>query len=338
MPKFSSKRRVHHSAPQMFDLVADVERYPEFVPLCRSLKIRQRTPMPDGTEIVIADMTVSFKLVREAFTSRVTLDRPNLKILVEYLQGPFSNLENRWSFEPKSDDTCDVGFFLAYEFKSRMLAMLMGTMFDTALLSTESPRQTRHPDLRAAFGEPRRIGVNAAHPWRRASQRRNCGAERTSRVNAIAFIPGMTTHGRDGLRRFTADRRGVRATRGCNRLAASRRGLAGACGPRASSINIRRASTTERWRTALRPIAPKRHSRCRILPSRAATAKCTRPTGLPGVAPPGPAMPVMETARSTPAFSSAPIAIAVAVSLLTAPNVARVVALTPSIARLASLE
>ena len=132
MPKFSRKRRVQHSAAQMFDLVADVERYPEFVPLCRSLKIRQRTPKPDGTEIVICEMTVSFKLVREAFTSRVTLDRPNLKILVEYLRGPFSNLENRWSFEPKSDDVCDVGFFIAYEFKSRILAMLMGTMFDAA--------------------------------------------------------------------------------------------------------------------------------------------------------------------------------------------------------------
>ncbi|MGB8399046.1 type II toxin-antitoxin system RatA family toxin [Bradyrhizobium sp.] len=132
MPKFSSKRRVHHTAPQMFDLVADVERYPEFVPLCRSLRIRSRTPKPDGTEIVIADMTVSFKLVRESFTSRVTLDRPNLKILVEYLRGPFSNLENRWTFEQKSETDCEVGFYLAYEFKSRMLAMLMGTMFDTA--------------------------------------------------------------------------------------------------------------------------------------------------------------------------------------------------------------
>src|ERR1700684_3264874 len=132
MPKFPSKRRVNHSAAQMFDLVADVERYPEFVPLCRSLKIRQRTPKPDGTEIVVCDMTVSFKLVREGFTSRVTLDRPNLKILVEYLQGPFSTLENRWSFEPQPDDGCNVGFFLAYEFKSRMLAVLMGTMFDTA--------------------------------------------------------------------------------------------------------------------------------------------------------------------------------------------------------------
>jgi coenzyme Q-binding protein COQ10 len=132
MPRFSSKRKVSHSGQQMFDLVADIERYPEFVPLCKSLKIRQRTPKPDGTEVVIADMTVSFKLVRESFTSRVTLDRPNLKIQVEYLKGPFSNLENRWSFEPKSETECDVGFFLSYEFKSRMLAMLMGAMFDTA--------------------------------------------------------------------------------------------------------------------------------------------------------------------------------------------------------------
>jgi coenzyme Q-binding protein COQ10 len=132
MPRFNSRRRVNHSAPQMFDLVADVERYPEFVPLCQSLKVRQRNAGPNGTEVVIADMTVSFKLVRETFTSRVTLDRPNLNILVEYLRGPFSKLENRWTFEPKSDNSCEVGFYIAYEFKSRMLAMLMGTMFDTA--------------------------------------------------------------------------------------------------------------------------------------------------------------------------------------------------------------
>jgi coenzyme Q-binding protein COQ10 len=132
MPRFSSKRRVHHSAPQMFDLVADVERYPEFVPLCRALKVRERTPNPDGTEIVIADMTVAFNLVRESFTSQVTLDRPNLKIMVRYLKGPFSNLENRWTFEPKSETECEVGFYITYEFKSRMLAALMGAMFDAA--------------------------------------------------------------------------------------------------------------------------------------------------------------------------------------------------------------
>lgn len=132
MPQFSNKRRVRHSADKMFDLVADVERYPEFVPMCKALKVRQRTPKPDGSEVVVADMTVSFQLVRETFTSRVTLDRPNLNILVEYLQGPFSKLENRWTFEAKSDEACDVGFFISYEFKSRMLAVLMGAMFDAA--------------------------------------------------------------------------------------------------------------------------------------------------------------------------------------------------------------
>src|SRR5207237_6232414 len=103
MPELSTTRRVRHSAANMFDLVADVERYPEFVPFCRSLKVRKRIAEPEGVEILIADMTVAYKLVRESFVSRVTLDRPNLQILVEYLQGPFSRLENRWSFHPISE-------------------------------------------------------------------------------------------------------------------------------------------------------------------------------------------------------------------------------------------
>ena len=132
MPRFSNKRRVQHRADQMFDLVADVERYPEFVPLCSALKVRRRTAQADGPEVIVADMTVSFKLVKETFTSEVTLDRTSLKIVVRYLQGPFSSLENRWTFEPRGDDACDVGFLIAYEFKSRMLATLMGSMFDAA--------------------------------------------------------------------------------------------------------------------------------------------------------------------------------------------------------------
>src|ERR1700743_2718292 len=132
MPRFSNRRRVLHRADQMFDLVADVERYPEFVPLCQALKVRQRKQNPAGTGAAIADMTVSFKLVKETFTSEVTLDREHLKILVRYLKGPFSNLENRWTFEPKGEEVCDVGFFIAYEFKSKMLATLMGAMFDAA--------------------------------------------------------------------------------------------------------------------------------------------------------------------------------------------------------------
>ena len=151
MPKFSSNRRVQHSASQMFDLVADVERYPEFVPLCKSLKIRQRAVQADGTEIVVADMTVSFKVVKESFTSRVTLDRANLKILVEYLKGPFSNLENRWMLEPKGEGACDVTFYLAYEFKSRMLAILMGSMFDAAFARFSAAFEKRAD---AIYGKP----------------------------------------------------------------------------------------------------------------------------------------------------------------------------------------
>jgi coenzyme Q-binding protein COQ10 len=153
MPQFANKRRVQHSAAEMFDLVADVERYPEFVPLCGALKIRQRAQKPDGVEVIVADMTVSFKLVRETFTSKVTLDRPNLKILVEYLQGPFSTLQNRWTFEPKADKACDVGFFIAYEFKSRMLAMLMGSMFDTAFQRFAAAFEKRAD---AIYGKPPR--------------------------------------------------------------------------------------------------------------------------------------------------------------------------------------
>ena len=132
MPQFSTKRQVRHTAAEMFDLVADMERYPEFVPLCRSLNIRQRTPGPDSTEVVVARMTAAYKLISETFTTRVTLDRSNLQILVEYLDGPFSRLENRWTFRSAGEQSCDVEFFISYEFKSRMLALLMGSMFDLA--------------------------------------------------------------------------------------------------------------------------------------------------------------------------------------------------------------
>jgi coenzyme Q-binding protein COQ10 len=132
MPQHSTTRRVRHAAADMFDLVADVECYPEFVPLCRSLKVRQRLPEPEGVEVLVADMTIAYKFVRESFTSRVTLDRPNLQILVEYLEGPFSHLENRWTFRPTGARSCDVEFFIDYTFRSRTLGLLMGAMFDAA--------------------------------------------------------------------------------------------------------------------------------------------------------------------------------------------------------------
>src|SRR4051794_40305337 len=130
MPQFATKRQVRHSASEMFDLVADVERYPEFVPLCRALRVRSRSTTAEGTEILVARMTVAYKLLHETFTSRVTLDRPNLQILVEYLEGPFSRLQNRWVFHAQGPHTCEVEFFIAYEFRSRAFALLMGAVFD----------------------------------------------------------------------------------------------------------------------------------------------------------------------------------------------------------------
>jgi coenzyme Q-binding protein COQ10 len=133
LPLFRDERRVRHNAVQMFDLVADVELYPEFVPLCTALKVRSRKRDADGREILVADMTVGYKLIRETFTSRVALDKPRLKVRVEYIDGPFSRLENVWTFkdEPEGDGS-RVGFFIDYEFKSRMLGALMGSMFDAA--------------------------------------------------------------------------------------------------------------------------------------------------------------------------------------------------------------
>ena len=133
MPSFREERPVRHRAEQMFDLVADVGRYPEFVPLCTALKVRSRKVDEDGRETLIAGMTVGYKLIRETFTSRVMLDKPRLKVRVEYIDGPFSHLENMWTFRDEPDrDGSRVGFFIDYEFKSRTLGVLMGSMFDVA--------------------------------------------------------------------------------------------------------------------------------------------------------------------------------------------------------------
>jgi coenzyme Q-binding protein COQ10 len=96
------------------------------------LTVRRRSQDGEGRDIIVADMTVAYKFIRETFTSRVTLDRPNLTILVEYLEGPFRRMNNRWTFRPASENSCEVEFFLTYEFRSRTLAMLMGGVFDAA--------------------------------------------------------------------------------------------------------------------------------------------------------------------------------------------------------------
>ena len=133
MPSFRSVRRVRHSADKMFDLVADVERYPEFVPLCTGLNVRNRRPDGQGRETLIADMSVGYKVIRERFTSRVVLDRPRLRVVVEYIDGPFSHMENIWTFrEDAGAPRSTVTFFIEYEFRSRTLGAVMGSMFDAA--------------------------------------------------------------------------------------------------------------------------------------------------------------------------------------------------------------
>ena len=131
MPKFSKVHRVNHRAEHMFDLVADVEKYPEFVPLCQSLKVNSEREKA-GRTIAVADMTVGYKAIRETFTCQVILEPEARDIQASYIDGPFKYLDNRWHFEPVGEGQCDVHFSIDYEFKSRTLAMLMGSMFDRA--------------------------------------------------------------------------------------------------------------------------------------------------------------------------------------------------------------
>jgi coenzyme Q-binding protein COQ10 len=131
MPSFKTTRRIRHSAQEMFDLVADIESYPQFLPLCVALKVRSRTE-EGGVATKVAAMSVGYKAIRETFTTRVVCDAAARKILVTYVDGPFKHLENRWSFREQTESVCLVEFQIAYEFRSRALALLMGGMFDTA--------------------------------------------------------------------------------------------------------------------------------------------------------------------------------------------------------------
>ena len=151
MPSFKTVHPVSHSAERMFDLVADVERYPEFVPLCERLVIRDRRER-DGRTVLTADMTVGFKAINETFTSRVLLDRDALEIRASYIDGPFKLLDNRWRFEPTGPASCNVHFAIDYEFRSRMLAALMGSQFDRAYRKFTGAFEARADDIYGRSG------------------------------------------------------------------------------------------------------------------------------------------------------------------------------------------
>ena len=132
MPTFDTIRRVPFTPQQMYALVADVERYPEFLPLCASLTVKERS-VEAGHPLIIASMEIGYQGLRERFTSRVVLFPDEPAVAVSYLDGPFHHLENRWRFLPADGGrACDIAFWIDYQFKSPMLGLLMGAMFDKA--------------------------------------------------------------------------------------------------------------------------------------------------------------------------------------------------------------
>lgn len=131
MPTFHTKRPVPFSAAQMYALVADIERYPEFLPMCTGLRVTSRTAKDDGEELV-ATMSVGYKAIRESFTTRVNL-KPSLHAVdVAYLNGPFSHLDNRWRFFDLPGGGSEIDFYINYAFRSAMLGALVGAVFEQA--------------------------------------------------------------------------------------------------------------------------------------------------------------------------------------------------------------
>ena len=127
MPVHQETRILPYTPEQVFGIVADVERYPEFLPWCVACRIKKRESAGSFT----ADLAVGFKMVREQFTSRVTLD-PHSSITVEYLTGPFEHLRNTWDFEAAPGGT-EVKFYLSFEFRSKLLQAVIGVLFEEAV-------------------------------------------------------------------------------------------------------------------------------------------------------------------------------------------------------------
>jgi len=153
MPTHAERRFLPYSQEQLFALVADVERYPEFLPWCVAARIRSR-----DENVLTADLVIGFKMVRERFTSRVTLGRPD-RIDVEYTEGPLRYLNNHWGFEPK-EGGCVIDFFVDFEFKSMILQKLIGALFNEATRRMVGAFETRAHALYGPGG-PQAVGKAA---------------------------------------------------------------------------------------------------------------------------------------------------------------------------------
>jgi len=149
MPRHVESRFLPYTPDQMFDLVADIERYPEFLPWCVGMRVRERRD-----NVILADLMVGFKMIREKFTSRVTLQRPS-RIDVVYIDGPFKHMENHWLFKPH-DGGSMVEFFIDFEFRSRMLRLVMEPLFHEAVrrmvgaFEARAAKLYRQPNSRSA--------------------------------------------------------------------------------------------------------------------------------------------------------------------------------------------
>jgi coenzyme Q-binding protein COQ10 len=152
VPTFETVRRVPFTPLQMYQLVADVEHYPQFLPLCEALSVRSRS-VEDGNPVVVATMTIGYKAISERFTTKVTLMEAAPAVTVTYLDGPFHHLENRWRFLPVANEphACDIAFWIDYQFKSPILGVLMGAMFDKAFRKFSEAFEER---ARVVYGAP----------------------------------------------------------------------------------------------------------------------------------------------------------------------------------------
>ena len=141
MPRHSETRHLPYTPEQLFDLVADVERYSEFLPWVVAVRIRSASDKE-----IIADLVVGFSAFKERFTSRVTLDKPH-RIHVDYIEGPLKYLRNEWRFDPASDGGTNLFFSVDFAFRSRILQALAGEMFDRALRRMTDAFERRAAEL-----------------------------------------------------------------------------------------------------------------------------------------------------------------------------------------------
>jgi coenzyme Q-binding protein COQ10 len=144
MPTHAEQRVLPYTPEQLFALVADIERYPEFLPWCTGARIRERQP-----RFVVADLIIGFKMFRERFTSHVTLDPPG-KIDVTYAEGPFRYLNNHWMFET-APEGCRIDFFVDFEFKSRLMQKVIEVLFGEAVRRMVGAFEKRAREL---YGDP----------------------------------------------------------------------------------------------------------------------------------------------------------------------------------------